>query len=161
MGGEAAADAADRAQVLVGLAGGQVGDVHAVEAGEVDGLAEGLGRLVEVGPYGADARVGVQVAGAGEQGADADAVQGTGGVRADPAAADQGLEQRVHRAARDPELVRQLLEACGPVAARGQQFQQVDRACRRLHLADAPGAVCLRHAPIVSGAAHSPMGAPE
>ncbi|CAM5727096.1 hypothetical protein SVIOM342S_10173 [Streptomyces violaceorubidus] len=151
VGGQPAAHAADRAQVFVRLPGRQVRHVVPVQPPQVDGLAQRLGRLVEIRPHRPHPGVGVQVTGAGEQGVDADAVERAGDVGADPAARDQGLEQRVHRAARHAQPVRQLLEPGRAVPAGGQYLQQFHRARRGLHLADAAcraarRATCLRHA---------------
>lgn len=147
MGRDAAADAADGAQVLVGLAGGEVDDVRAVEPCHVDRLAERVRRLVEVRADRTDAPVAVEIAGAGEQGADADAVEGAGGVGADPTGVDEGLEQLVHAAARHAQFLSELVQARGLLAPLGEQFQQRDGPGRRLHTADTSP---LRHGPIVN-----------
>lgn len=126
-GRDAAADPADGAQVLVGLTGGEVDDVPAVESCHVDRLAERVRRLVQVRPDHPDPAVPVEIAGAGEQRADPDAVQGAGGVGADPAGVDERLEQLVHAAARHAQVLRELVEARGLFAPLREQFQQRDR----------------------------------
>ena len=75
VGGQPPADPVGRADVLLGLAGGEVDDVGAVEPADVERLVEVLPQVVEERRDQRQVRVGVQIAGADQQRANADAVQ--------------------------------------------------------------------------------------
>ena len=98
-------------------------------------------RLVQIGAQILEERgdqrqvgVAVQVAGADEQGPDADAVQGAGGVRAHPALATS-VRNSAWALLRASERVTDLPQPCRVVVPGGQVLEQFDGADRRLDLA--------------------------
>jgi hypothetical protein len=80
---------------VLGLAGGEVDDVGAVEPGQVDGLGGVVREPVQGGAGGRDDLVAVDVGRADEQRAHPDAVPRPGRVGLHPAQLHQGAEQHV------------------------------------------------------------------
>ena len=101
VGGQPPTDPVGVAQILLGLPGGQVHDVGAVEAAQVERLVEFGTQFVEERGDQRQVRIAVQIAGPDQQRPDADAVQRARvASRAHPALRDQGPQQRVRAAAR-------------------------------------------------------------
>ncbi len=133
MGGQSPSHPGEGAQVVLRLAGGQVDDVGAVQPGEVDGLGGVVGEPVQGGAGGGHDLVAVDVGGADQQGAYADAVAGAGGVRLDPAQVHQGAQQHVEAGL---GVADGLLDGGQGVHAglTGEELQQFHRAHSRFDL---------------------------